>query len=104
MPVLELVLVENVVREINQLSDLILDTVKDTVNSLSTTCHLLEVRAEDLLELLKHFTGFEDITENGDHVLRFGEYVLGVRELPAVHSVSTLNFSLSLVVLLFPAA
>ena len=102
MPVLELVLVENVVREINQLSDLILDTVKDTVDSLSTTRHLLEVRAEDLLELLKHFTGFEDVTEDGDHVLRLGEYVLGVRELPTVHGVGNLDLLLGLIVLLLP--
>jgi len=104
MPVLELLDVEDVIGEVDELSHLVLNAVEDTVDGLSTAGNLLEIRSQDLLEFLKHFAGFEDVTEDSDHVLRLGEDVLGVRELPAVHGVGELNLSLSLVILFFPAA
>lgn len=104
MPVLELLDVEDVIGEVDELSHLVLNAVEDTVDGLSTAGNLLEIRSEDLLELLEHLAGLEDVTEDGDHVEGLGEDVLGVRELPTVHGVGSLDLSLSLEVLLSPAA
>jgi len=94
--------VENIVGEVNQLSDLVLDAVEDAVNSFSRASNLFKIRSKNLLEFLKNLAGLEDVTEDGDHVERLREDVLSVRELPTVHGVGKFNLSLGLIVPFFP--
>jgi hypothetical protein len=94
--------VVDIVREVDQLADVVLDASVDTIDVFSGTSDLFKVRSKDLLEFLKHFACGHDVLEDVDHMRGLCENVLSVGELPSVHRIGNLDLLLGLVILLLP--
>ena len=99
LPILVMVRVKDIIREVDQFADLLVHTRTYCIDRVRRTGNLLKFFTKNGLELFEYFTSFSDVFDNNYHVVGFVEDCARVAKFPAGCASSGLNLDLCLFIL-----
>jgi hypothetical protein len=69
LPILVMLGVKDIIREVDQLADLLVDSSADGIDSVGRACYLFEFLTQNGFEFLQDFACLSDVLDDVDHVV-----------------------------------